>query len=309
MIKFKITLFVLFVLIAAAITTLVFSMDSIKELPPKDTTATPAESIAPITTAVRSTSVQATSAETTESETTLPETTAAVNKVKIGDGTLYVLMYHDIIDADASGCNTWQTTAYCLREDIFWLKEHGYTFYLPSEIKNNRDIAEKSVMLTFDDGYDSGYYLLLPILEEYDAKAVISIIVKYTDEYYPSFLTWDMCRELVASGRVEIGSHTYNLHEEGIGRIEGESYEEYVDRVWNDIYLSKTMIQNNLGTECCFFAYPHGETDEWAYSCISQNFFMSVITVFGKGNVKSSTYNMRRMNINPSFRPWYRMPE
>lgn len=44
-------------------------------------------------------------------------------------------------------------------------------------------------------------------------KAAICLIVSLTDEDPEGHghLTWDMCREMQASGLVEIGSHTYAL--------------------------------------------------------------------------------------------------
>ena len=138
--------------------------------------------------------------------------------------TLYILMYHSVVDGDGSNCNDWMTTTQRFREDLQWLKDHGYTTLLPSELENGASLPEKAVLITFDDGYANNYTQAFPVLKEFQAKAVISMIVRRTVDGKPDFLTWDMCREMANSGLVEIGSHTYDHHANdprGIKRMNG----------------------------------------------------------------------------------------
>ena len=123
-----------------------------------------------------------------------------------GDGALSgngqalpILMYHDVVE-DGQPCNTWTVTAGRLREDLQWLKDHGYTSILPRDLEKGPLPKGKSVLITFDDGYESNYRLAFPILKEFGDKAVISLITKYVDEGDAEFLTWDMCREMTESG-------------------------------------------------------------------------------------------------------------
>ena len=44
-------------------------------------------------------------------------------------------------------------------------------------------LPEKPIVITFDDGYYNNYLNVFPLLQEYQAKAVISIIGKETDRY------------------------------------------------------------------------------------------------------------------------------
>lgn len=238
-----------------------------------------------------------------------PEYTLSVTEEEEADrDKLYILMYHDV-KPDGSECNSWETTTGCFIEDIKWLKNHNYHFYLPSEIAAGAPLAEKSVMLTFDDGYDSGYYYVSPILNEYNAKAVIAIIVKLTEDNTPSFLTWDMCKKMISTGKVEIESHTYDCHKNGIWRKDGETEEEYHHRVIDDITLSKTLIEEKLGTDCCYFAYPHGRQDTWANNYIMKTFDMSVTTEYGIADLSERTNNLPRIGINTTVRPWDVLPE
>ena len=82
------------------------------------------------------------------------------------------------------------------------------------------DLPEQPILLTFDDGFYNNYSLALPLLEQYDMCAIVSVVGQFTDELAPesphedsySYLTWEDLQALLDSGRVELGSHTYQMH-------------------------------------------------------------------------------------------------
>ena len=213
---------------------------------------------------------------------------------------LYVLMYHHFVP-EGVGCNTWTLTDVRLREDLQWLAGHGWTTVLPSQLAAGEALPEKAVMLTFDDGYDSSYTLAYPILQEFQAKAAVSIIVSCTQEEQPGFLTWDMCREMEQSGLVEIGSHTYASHgedENGIKRRKGEDKESYRARVLPDLQASIDLIEENLGAAPLLFAYPNGKTEAWAKDFIQEHFAVTVITRHGSWDISHGLYGIKRCNVS-----------
>lgn len=215
--------------------------------------------------------------------------------------TLYILMYHSVVDGDGSNCNDWMTTTQRFREDLQWLKDHGYTTLLPSELENGASLPEKAVLITFDDGYANNYTQAFPVLKEFQAKAVISMIVRRTVDGKPDFLTWDMCREMANSGLVEIGSHTYDHHANdprGIKRMNGESRKDYEARIFSDLEKSISLIEENVGKPVTFFAYPHGQTEPWASDFLKEHFAMTVTTQHGPANVSHGLYDLSRHNIN-----------
>ena len=210
-------------------------------------------------------------------------------------------MYHHVVE-DGVECNTWTVPVSRLREDLQWLADHGYTTLLPREILSGGALPHKSVLITFDDGYASNYELAYPLLQEYQAKAVISIVTDLIDQAVPLFLNWDMCRDMEASGLVEIGSHTHQLHENGIVRLDGESREEYEARVFPDLQTSIDLIYENLGSYPVFFAYPHGKTDSWADEFLAQHFSMSVVTASGIAKLSQGLYDLPRYNISTKYK-------
>ena len=109
-----------------------------------------------------------------------------VLSVNISDSVdMPIVMYHSVLkDTDLSG--KYIVTPDTLKNDINFLKNKGYTFVSAQELidytNGTSKLPDKPVMLTFDDGFYNNYGYVMPILSEYDAKAVISVVGSYTDE-------------------------------------------------------------------------------------------------------------------------------
>lgn len=212
---------------------------------------------------------------------------------------LYVLMYHHFI-REGEPYNNWMLTDARLREDLQWLADHGWTTVLPSQLAAGEPLPEKAVMLTFDDGYESNYTLAYPLLQEFQAKAAISIIVSDIDTQSPGVLTWEMCREMAQSGLVEIGSHTYAAHDgegNGIKRIRGESRKEYEARIFPDLQASIDLIEEHVGTAPLLFAYPFGVKESWASGFLKDRFAITLTTRHGPSRIARGLYNLNRCNV------------
>ena len=218
---------------------------------------------------------------------------------------LYILMYHSVVQ-DGTDCNNWTITTSRLREDLQWLSDNGYTTVLPRELAAGSPLPEKAVMLTFDDGYADNYDLLFPLLREYNAKAVISLVTKWVDDEYATyFLNWDQCREMHASGLVEFGSHSHDLHENGIIALDSETEEDYAARVLPDLQNSIDLIEANLGVKPCFFAYPHGRIEALANDFVHSNFSMTVSTLAAPADISNGLYALPRYNITVNYTAAY----
>lgn len=76
--------------------------------------------------------------------------------------------------------------------------------------------ANKTIVLTFDDGYLDNYNYVFPLLKKYGAKATIFVSPDFVDpsesprhqSHGGGFLSWAEMREMEASGLVDIQSHT-----------------------------------------------------------------------------------------------------
>lgn len=186
--------------------------------------------------------------------------------------SLPVIMYHSVCDRPPSD---YSVTPEQLEADLEWLSSRGYTAVSAAQLTDytggRGELPEKPVMITFDDGFYNNLSIALPLLKKNGMCAVVSIVGRYTDDYAAadphadsySYLTWEDVGELAASGLIEIGSHTYDLHSfsggrRGCAKLAEESIEEYYSMLSADIGALRTELHEKCGIEPFVFAYPFG---------------------------------------------------
>ena len=106
-------------------------------------------------------------------------------KERYSDTTsVLVLTYHHILTKEDKEKyfkdNMYIASVEDFEEQIKYLKENNYnsitTDDLYSWLQYEKELPEKSVLITFDDGYTSTYKYALPILEKYAYNSVVFCI-------------------------------------------------------------------------------------------------------------------------------------
>ena len=222
-----------------------------------------------------------------------------------------IIMYHYITN---KRLGTYRISPQELESDLKYLKENGYETVFMSElidfVHDGKNLPEKPIVLTFDDG-DSGIdTYVLPLLEKYDAKAVVSIMGKITDEYSDSSidekivlpnLRWTQVNKLLDSGRVEIQNHSYDLHK-GIGakRVHNESEDSYKKRLTADAGKLQERITEMTDTAANTFTYPLGAISASSDEILKEMGFSATLSCYEKINMlsvgdNSCLYSMKRL--------------
>lgn len=141
-------------------------------------------------------------------------------------------------------------------KQIKYLYENGWTSYTISEAVEQREhLPEKSVVITFDDGYKDNMTNAFPILKKYNFKATIYLINNRENiglTYEPKLSDNDVMT-LIESRLIEIGAHTLS-HVNLLNCDEAVSHKEICD--------SKHRIEKDFDIECKSFAYPFGKYKE-----------------------------------------------
>lgn len=183
-----------------------------------------------------------------------------------------ILMYHHLSEETLS--------AQRFEEQIAALSAAGYTSVtlddLRAYVEQGRELPEKPVAITFDDGYLSNMTIGLPVLEKYRMHAAIFAIgcsvgkdtYKDTGEAMTPHFSAAQAKEMIDTGYISIGSHGYNLHEVegrdpdpirmGILQKEGETEDEYVEFLLEDCRKFNEVMEEAIGHPADALAYPHG---------------------------------------------------
>lgn len=176
-------------------------------------------------------------------------------KVTNEDIGVPILYYHSVLpDAEVTTPNEVTISPEKLREELMLVKELGYTTLTMSEftayINDNQPIPEKSILITFDDGYTDNYAHAFPILKELNMKATIFMIASQVDSGY--YMSAAQLREMSDYG-IDIESHTDNHV-----YLDTLSYDQQL----KELKDSKEKLEKILGKEVTSIAYPYGNYNE-----------------------------------------------
>ncbi|MCM1314510.1 MAG: polysaccharide deacetylase family protein [Muribaculaceae bacterium] len=227
---------------------------------------------------------------------------------------LPIIMYHSVYGDTPE---EYIVTPRQFENDLSWLAENSYTSVTAQEltdyVNGKGSLPEKPVMITLDDGCYNNLSEVLPLLEKYDMHAVVSVVGQYTDvtaerdPHIPaySYLTWEDIQELIKSGHVEIGNHTYNMHSfkegrKGCAKNPDETEEIYREILCNDLSRLQQEIHEHTGIYPIVFAYPFGFRSSEAMPIIREQGFTITLTCTEKPNYITSSpdclYELNRYN-------------
>ncbi len=231
---------------------------------------------------------------------------------------LAVLMYHGFKEKGTE--STYVLRAASFEKDIIYLKENNFEFVVIEDLINyayyGKQLPEKCVMLTFDDGYLNNYVYAFPIIKKYKAKAVISPIAYWSDyqsenpDSNPAYaqMTWDHIKEMSTSGMVEIQNHSYNMHSldkgrKGSAKADGETSREYRKIFFEDLLMAHRAIYNATGIHPTAYTYPFGSISPESKTIIKCFGYKASFSCSSGYNYitrdPESLYMLRRFNRTP----------
>lgn len=120
--------------------------------------------------------------------------------------------------------------------------------------RGEKDIADKSIVITVDDGWKATYTDAFPILKEFNFPFTLFLYKNYVDGGGKA-LTSEMVKEMQKNG-ASIGSHSVSHSYPGPHRRKGaEAYAKFLRTEFGD---SKHFLEEKFGGQVTTFAYPGG---------------------------------------------------
>lgn len=189
---------------------------------------------------------------------------------------LQAVMYHHINSDDLplSNSDVMMQAHLCLISE-------RYTTLFPGD-----ESADRSICLTFDDGYYDFYHYVFPLLQKFNLKALLAVpaafILEDTDveperrlslkhhqiyegenyKTFAPFCTFSELREMIQSGHVAIASHSMhhvNLTDEGVD-------------LEREIFGSKVLLEEKLGYRVESFVLPYGKYNDAAVTLAREHY-------------------------------------
>ncbi len=172
---------------------------------------------------------------------------------------LPTLMYHhieDLAEAKAQGHASLAVSPTYFDSQMNYLVTHGYitpdTQKLVSFFDAGALVPAKSVLLSFDDGYDDFYTEAYPILKKYNLKSILFLPTGLVGN--TGYLSWSQIEEMNNSGLVLFANHTWS--------------HKAMSAKDADVQMEITTADNELRSHNLdnpkIFAYPYGTVGGYA---------------------------------------------
>lgn len=189
--------------------------------------------------------------------------------------SLPVVMYHHVTE-NANRAGKYVVKKEELAKDLDYIQSMGYETVTVADliayVDGKKQLPEKIIMITFDDGFESTYKLAWPLFAERSMKAVVSPIGSVTEMYSENgdqnvnyaYMSWDQLAEIDKSDEFEVQNHTYDMHysesgkRKGLSKMSGESDEQYKEILKNDLVKMQTLLRENSAVRATAAVYPFG---------------------------------------------------
>jgi peptidoglycan/xylan/chitin deacetylase (PgdA/CDA1 family) len=208
-----------------------------------------------------------------------------------------IINYHKLEVESDIGLTTRHPNRF--ERDLQLLSSQGYKPITFVDLANNYPVTDKTIIITFDDGYESVYTRAFPLMNKYQFKGVVFMPVDYIDKYNDwdvqfggkryRHLSLDNLHQMHKSG-FEIGSHC--LSHRLLLFMNPK-------RQFNELSVSRNRLEDLIGTEVFSVSYPFGRFNGKILQKASKAGYRFGVglTSFRKVQKSLAIYALRRFNI------------
>lgn len=169
---------------------------------------------------------------------------------------------------------------------------------LEQYLSQGKTLPQKSVVLTFDDGYVDNYELALPVLKQYGLTASVFVVAGWVGrecgwrkagQRDTRLMNWDELRQWQNAG-MEVGAHTME-HPKLSELSENEIRQELV--------RSKQLLEDNLQIPITVLCYPYGDFDSRVQEIAQETGFKAALAIHeGVSLSHNDLFALRRVGIS-----------
>jgi len=181
-----------------------------------------------------------------------------------------ILQYHHVLN-DASSSTSISISQF--ETHLQYLKDNNFNVVPLSDIMNSikkqQPLLNKTVAITFDDGYRDIADNAKPLLDKFNYPFTVFINPATINNNYAGFLSWQQLKEMAEQG-VIIANH--GLHHHSLARMPLDLNEQqWFEKQTVLLAEAEQLIKDNIGQNWQYFAFPFGEFTPAAQKWLTKN--------------------------------------
>jgi len=170
---------------------------------------------------------------------------------------------------------------------------------LMEKLESHGTFGEKVMVITFDDGFNAMYSKLLPLVREFGYPVTLFVYIDNIVIKGKKSLDWNRLREMDSSG-ISIESHT--LSHTDLTILSKMMDQDSQKKLFDEIYLSKRVLELYLNREITMFAFPYGRYDlNLIHLCALAGYSRVFSTDYGSNVVTRDNFCLRRQHIKKNY--------
>lgn len=198
--------------------------------------------------------------------------------------TVPVLMYHHV--SPSEGAIT--ATPSNFEDQLLWLQRRGYRSLSSDEFAahlQGAPVPERSILITFDDGYLDNWVYAYPLLKKYGFSALVFLVTSWVHDgpvrnrlgqgELPATPSHKDCEDLIEQGRSDEVALRWSeinaMREDGVMEFHSHTHThtrwDLIEpanknsHIAQELALSRQTLQANLGSVSEHFCWPQGYFD------------------------------------------------
>lgn len=183
------------------------------------------------------------------------------------------LMYHHIENLDQAkkeGLLGLAVSPENFQKQMEYLKLKGYQTIKMADLINFFDsgspLPKKSILITFDDGYEDFATNVYPLLNSLNFNATLFLPTGLADN--PGYLTWDQIKNISSNQNIYVANHTWSH----------KSTKAQKDVVEKEILAADRQLTEKNLNALKIFAYPYGEVSDIAKKTLESSGYKLAFT-------------------------------
>lgn len=223
------------------------------------------------------------------------EAAAVARRVKrTRPGTARILYYHRVEEEAHRSC----VRPAAFAEQMSHLRSEGYHLLALADVRRHLQASEpfpeRTVVVTFDDGFADNYHNALPVLLKEEIPMTLFLTTGYIgtkelpvlrDRPGVRPLSWEQASEMARNG-IELGAHT--LTHPNLTELDDAELRRQVSDC-------RDRIEEHTGTSVRTFCYPRGDFDERVKSAVREaGYELACTTMEGVVTTDTHPFSLRR---------------